>query len=161
MGHDTKYSVASVRLAAEEGDLGEWVADFLASPGSDNAPLAEMLSNPARSWVGPVQLPLDQLHRLAGPPEHPVLEPTAEEEWRPGVDDMEHKIEDGWEPPPVIVSYRDEQLVLEDGNHRVESIRRTGRTTAWAVVGFEEPEDQDRFEELVAHGGGFARRSSK
>lgn len=152
MAHDIDYSVESAREAAEAGDLGEWVADFLASPGSDNAPLADQLSHPARTWVGPVQLPLDQLHRLAGPADHPVLESTDEDDWRESVDDMEQKIEDGYEPPPVIVSYRDSQLVLEDGNHRIESIRRTGRATAWAVVNFEEVEDRDRFEELAARG---------
>jgi len=35
--------------------------------------------------------------------------------------------------------------VLEDGNHRVESIRQAGRRRTWAVVGFERPQERDRF----------------
>ena len=46
---------------------------------------------------------------------------------------------------PVIVSRNDDQLVLEDGNHRVEAIRRAGADEAWAIIGFESPEARDRF----------------
>lgn len=139
------YSVEAARRAAERGELGDWVAAFLSSPGSDNAPLAAKLSDPARWWLGPVQLPLDRLHRLAGPPDQPVLCPTDEEEWRDDVDEMKGLVEDGWEPPPVVASYRDGQLVLEDGNHRVESLRRAGARDAWAVIAFEREEDRERF----------------
>jgi hypothetical protein len=41
MSDDQDYSVESAREAAERDELGEWVARFLASPGSDNAELAE------------------------------------------------------------------------------------------------------------------------
>jgi hypothetical protein len=36
-------------------------------------------------------------------------------------------------------------LVLEDGNHRVEALRRAGSNQAWAVIGFVDPEERDRF----------------
>jgi hypothetical protein len=45
----------------------------------------------------------------------------------------------------VIVSHRGAQLVLEDGNHRVEALRRAGHDQAWAVVGFEDPGALERF----------------
>ena len=57
--HD--ISRAGARKAAAEGDLRTWVAEFLASPGSDNAALAESLSASHPWWIGPVELPLDQL----------------------------------------------------------------------------------------------------
>jgi hypothetical protein len=44
------------------------------------------------------------------------------------------------------VMYRNEQLVLEDGNHRVEGLRRAGEDQAWAVVGFEDPEARSDFD---------------
>jgi hypothetical protein len=68
-----------------------------------------------------------------------------EDYWRDDVEDMAARIEDRWEPPPVIVSHRDGQLVLEDGNHRVEGLRRAGKERAWAVIAFEDPEERDRF----------------
>jgi broad specificity phosphatase PhoE len=140
-----EYSVEAARDAAEHDELGTWVKRFLASPGSDNAPLAHRLSEPPRWWLGPVQVPVDQLNRLAGPPDAPVLCPMDEDDWRDDVDDMAELIEDEWEPPPVIVSYREGQLLLEDGNHRVEGVRRAGKDHVWAVIAFGDPAERDRF----------------
>lgn len=145
MTDDDRYSIDTARVAAARDGLGAWVAKFLASPGSDNAALGEELTNGPRWWLGPVQVPLKLLHRLAGPRGDAVLCPVDEEYWRDDVDDLEQKVRDGWEPPPVIVSYRDGQLVLEDGNHRVESVRRSGARHTWAVIGFDDPEERDRF----------------
>lgn len=145
MQHDDKTTVEAARAAAEHDELGAWVAQFLASPGSDNPELADQLAERLRWWTGPVELPIGQLNRLAGPPDHPVLEPVDDDFWRDDVDDLATRIADGWEPAPVIVTYRDDQLVLEDGNHRVEGLRRAGRERSWAVVGFEDAESRDRF----------------
>jgi hypothetical protein len=143
-----RYSVESARAADRRGDLADWVAQFLASPGSDNSVLAQQLTEELRWWIGPVPLPLHALHRLAGPAGDPVLCPVDEDYWDDRVDAMNERAEEGWEPPPVIVAYREGQLVLEDGNHRVESVRRAGRREAWAVVGFAGPEDRARFDEV-------------
>ena len=145
MANDDRYSIDAARIAAERDQLGAWVAEFLASPGSDNAALGEELTNRFRWWLGPVQVPLKRLHRLAGPRGDAVLCPVGDDYWRDDVDDLEQKVNDGWEPPPVIVSYRDTQLVLEDGNHRVEGVRRSGDHHTWAVIGFDDPEERDRF----------------
>jgi len=45
----------------------------------------------------------------------------------------------------VVVAYRDGQLVLEDGNHRVEGLRRNGERETWAIIGFADAEERDRF----------------
>lgn len=145
MSDDHEYSVEAARAAAERDELDAWVARFLASPGSDNTLLADNLSEPPRWWLGPVQLPVDQLHRLAGPPDAPVLCPVDEDYWSDDVEDMAERIEDRWEPPPVIVSHRDGQLVLEDGNHRVEGLRQAGKDHVWAVIAFEDPGERNRF----------------
>lgn len=148
---DDEYSVEAARHAAEADELGAWVTRFLASPGSDNALLAERLSQRLGRWIGPLRLPLGRIQRLAGPPDDPVLCPVDENYWDDRVDDMADRIDgDGWEPPPVIVSYRNGQLVLEDGNHRVESVRRVGREHVWAVVGFESDHDRAAFDAAAA-----------
>ena len=148
MSDGNEYTVQTARQAGERDELEEWVTRFLASPGSDNAALAEQLCEPRRWWLGPVELPIDQLHRLAGPADQPVLEVVEEDDWRDDVDDLAERIEEDedWEPPPSIVSFRKNgQLVLEDGNHRVEALRRTGEKCTWAIVCFEDPEERDRF----------------
>jgi hypothetical protein len=148
MSDDHDFSVEAARRAADRDELGAWVARFLASPGSDNAALAHQLAEPPRWWLGPVEVPTDRLHRLAGPPDDPVLCPVDEDYWRDDVDDMAERIEDdedGWEPPPVIVTHRDGRLMLEDGNHRVEGTRRAGRDRVWAIISFDDPAERDNF----------------
>lgn len=144
-----RFTVATARAAADHGELAGWVKRFLASPGSDNEVLAEMLSEHVQLWAGPVVVPISRLHRLAGPPDEPVLCPVDDDFWDDRVDEMAERIdEEGWEPAPVVVSCREGQLVLEDGNHRVESLRRAGRDEAWAVVGFRTEADRRAFEEV-------------
>ena len=145
MNDDGSYSLESARAASENGELGDWVAGFLASPGSDNAVLAQTLTEQVHSWIGPERLPIDELHRLAGPSGEPVLCPVEDDYWDDRVEAMADRAEDGWEPPPVIVVYRGDELALEDGNHRVESVRRAGQQEVWAIVGIEREEDRDRF----------------
>lgn len=140
-----EHSVDAARAAAESDRLDEWVGRFLASPGSDNAVLGDELTGGSHLWIGPVLLPLDQLNRLAGPPGAPVLEAVDEDYWRDDVEDLAKAIDDGLEPPPVIVTHQDGQLRLEDGNHRVEALRRAGAEHAWAIVGFTDAAERHRF----------------
>src|SRR3954454_3687105 len=140
MAAEHPYSLETARGAAERGRLGDWVAAFLASPGSDNEVLAAKLSEPRRHWLGPVPLPILRLHRFAGPPGHPVLRPTDEDEWRDDVEQMAELVDDGSELPPVIVTYRAGLLLVEDGNHRVEALRRAGARKAWVGVGLDAAE---------------------
>lgn len=143
---DHEFTVTGARAAAERNELGDWVRRFLSSPGSDNAELGAQLTSEERWWIGPIELPIESLHRLAGPADDPVLVAVDDDYWRDDVEDMAEKVaDDGWEPPPVVVMYRDDQLVLEDGNHRVEALRRGDADDAWAVVGFESSDERDRF----------------
>lgn len=142
-----EYTTDTARDAAGRDELGEWVAAFLASPGSDNAPLAEKLSDPPLHWLGPIEVPLDDLHRLAGPPGSPALQTVDDHEWRDDVDDLAADVEAGDEPAPVIATYEDDRLLLEDGNHRVEAMRRAGVERAWTVVGFADAATRTAFVE--------------
>lgn len=146
MADDEKHSVEAACAAAERDDLDAWVADFLASPGSDNEVLAQELTRRPRWWLGPVRVPTKRLNRLAGPPGEPVLCPVDDDEWRDDVDDLAEKVDEGWEPPPVIASYKDGELVLEDGNHRVEGLRRSGSHDVWTIIGFDSEADRQTYE---------------
>jgi hypothetical protein len=148
-----RFTVDDAREAARRDELDAWVTRFLSSPGSDNAPLAHKLTHPPRAWIGPVRLRIDQLNRLAGPPDHPVLVPVDDDDWRDDVDDLEEKVEEGWEPPPLVVTFRDDELHLEDGNHRAEGLRRAGDEGAWCVVSFESPDERDQFLERAGRLG--------
>ena len=84
------------------------------------------------------------MNRLAGPPGEPALSPLDEDDLET-VDEMQDSFEDGWEPPPLIATYRDGQLVLEDGNHRAEGLRRIGERDVWVLISFEDPAERDAF----------------
>jgi hypothetical protein len=144
MRTDRRYSLASAFEAARLDRLALWVGDFLASRGSDNAILAAALSTKRHWWLGPVRLPVDDLVRLAGP-EDDALVPIETEEWESDVDAMEESLEDGWEPPPLLVEHQDGKLLLQDGNHRYEALVRAGEQGAWALVYFTSPSARDDF----------------
>lgn len=138
-------SLAAAHAAAGDDRLHEWVVDFLASEGSDNEPLAAELALRELWWDGPLRLPLAELVPLAGPDEDAVLVPIDEDEWEGDIADMIVALEDGWEPPPLIVSQTEGRLFLEDGNHRHETLTRAGEAEGWAVVAFLSKAARDRF----------------
>jgi ParB-like nuclease domain len=139
------FSLASARAAAAEDRTAIWVGDFLASRGSDNAVLAAALAQKRHWWVGPIEVPLDKLERLAGPEDDDVLVPIDERDWEDDVDGMAASLEEGWEPPPLLAEYQDGRLLLQDGNHRFEALKRAGASTAWVLVFFDDPGSRDQF----------------
>lgn len=148
MSSDQRFTVADARRAADADDLGRFVADFLAASGSDNPLLGRKLADEVVSWTGPVRLPFDEIHRLAGPPDQPTLERLDAEDLDT-VESMRNSIDDGWEPAPLVVTYDDQldHLVLEDGNHRVEGLRRAGKDDYWSIVGFRSEAARDAYDE--------------
>ena len=159
MTDDAEFSLASARHAADEGRLAEWVVDFLASPGSSNSALAAAFAMSGARYVGPIRFALGRLTPMAGPIGDDVVVPVAEEVWESEVEAMEHSIEQGWHPPPLLVSHHDGKYYLEDGNHRYETLRRTGATYAWIILLFLDEAERDLF--LKEHGiwGDSAQRN--
>ena len=155
MTDDQKFSLASAQHAADEGRLAEWVVDFLASPGSSNSALAAAFAMSGATYVGPIRFALDRLTPMAGPVGDEVVVPVAEGVWESDVEAMEHSVEHGWHPPPLLVSHHDGKYFLEDGNHRYDTLRRMGATHAWIVLQFAGEVERDRY--LKEHGGGPLR----
>lgn len=147
-GH-RQFSLASAFAAAEDDRLALWVGDFLASRGSDNATLAAGLAQERTWWLGPLRIPLSELTQLAGPVDEDVLCTVEPEEWEDDVGAMEESIEQGWEPPPLLVEHRDGELLLQDGNHRYEALDRAGETHTWVLIWFTDEAERDRF--VVEH----------
>ncbi len=142
---DHAYSVDTARRASDAGRLAEWVTAFLSSPGSDNEELAAELALRGATFLGPVRLALDDLHPLAGPDDHDVEIPVPVREWDVEVDAMDESLARGWEPPPLLVSFRHGTFVLEDGNHRHDALRRAGVTQTWAIIAFWDESERAAF----------------
>jgi hypothetical protein len=143
------FDLAGARRAAAADETARWVGNFLASKGSDNAVLAAALAQERHWWLGPVELPIDALVRLAGP-EDDALVPIDEREWEADVRSMEASVESGWEPPPLLAEYQAGRVLLQDGNHRYEALAREGAATAWVLVYFDDRRERDRFAEDLA-----------
>jgi hypothetical protein len=141
-----RFDLTSARQAALEGRIAEWVGDFLASPGSDNATLAAALAQRPHSWIGPIEIPIDDLTRLAGP-EAAVECHIVRPDWEDDVESMADEIGDGWEPPPLLAEWstRDGALLLHDGNHRYEALVREGASRAWVIIWFDDTRERDLF----------------
>jgi len=145
--NDTKrFSLAGASAAADKSDeeIALWVGEFLASRGSDNAVLAAALSTEPHWWFGPVQLPVVDLERLAGPEDEALCD-VDPDEWQDDVDAMQESIDDGWEPPPLLAEWQDGRLLLQDGNHRYEALVRAGASHAWTLVYFPSLDERDDF----------------
>ncbi len=147
-----EFTVQSAQRAADAGKLATWVDDFLASDGSDNAVLGEQLREAYPIWFGPIDIRFDQLHRLAGPPDQPTLERLDDDDVET-VEAMEESIDDGWTPPPFVATWQEDHLVLEDGNHRVEGLRRSGHDRHPCIVGVTSDAERARAEAAIAEGG--------
>ena len=145
---DERFTIESARGAAEGDRLSEWVADFLASDGSDNAELGEQLHEEYPMWFGPVKVPFDRMHRLAGPPDQPTLERLDDEDIET-VESMEKSIDDGWTPPPFVATWQGDHIMLEDGNHRAEGVRRAGDDGYWCVIGVHTNDERRAAEALI------------
>ncbi len=139
-----QFSLASAVAAAKDDELALWVGEFLSSRGSDNAALAAGLAQRKHWWLGPLQVPVDDLVRLAGP-EDEALVPIDSEEWEGDIESMEESIESGWEPPPLLAEYQDGRLLLQDGNHRYEALVRSGEQDAWVLVWFDDESEWERY----------------
>jgi hypothetical protein len=138
------FSLASAFEAADNDRLALWVGDFLASRGSDNEVLAAALAQKRHSWLGPVRLRVADLVRIAGP-EDDVPVPIEPHEWEDDIETMEDSLEEGWQPPPLLVEYRDGDLLLQDGTHRCEALARAGEKEAWCLVMFADEDERNAF----------------
>ena len=139
------FSVEAARRAAIAGRLDAWVTEFLASPGSDNEALAAELAFHGVSFYGPVRVTLDELRPLAGPDDHDVTIRVPAKVWNEEVHSMDESLALGWQPPPLLISRREGEYVLEDGNHRHDALRRAGATHTWAVIAFWEESERIAF----------------
>ncbi len=139
-----RFDLDSARRAAARDQTAIWVGELLASPGSDNAILAAALAQAEHWWIGPVQVPVTDLARLAGPEDDALVEIDSDE-WEADVTAMTESVEDGWEPPPLLAELQAGRLLLQDGNHRYEALVREGAADAWVLIYCASPAERARY----------------
>ena len=120
------------------------MGEFLASDGSDNAVLAAALSQEPHWWFGPVQLPVVDLERLAGP-ERDALCDVDPDEWHEDVGAMQESIDDGWEPPPLLAEWQAAACCCRTATTATRRSFARATSHAWTLVYFPSLDERDRF----------------
>lgn len=126
------FTVEEAISFSKEGRIEEWVHLFLNSVG-DNVPFSEGLKLEKRYWTGPLLIKLDKLRRCCGP--EPEMEYfNAHEDWESEIGKFQGLIRNGWDMPPLIVQHEGNDLVVNDGNHRLEAMKREGIEKCWVII---------------------------
>lgn len=126
------FTVEEAMSFSKEERIEEWVHLFLNSVG-DNVPFSEGLKLEKRYWTGPLLIKLDKLKRCCGP--EPNMEYfNAPEQWECEISKFQQLIRNGWEMPPLIVQHDGNDLIVNDGNHRLEAMNREGIGECWVII---------------------------
>jgi len=133
------WTVEAAQIAAKNGQLRQWVIDFLDSPAGKNSKFAEDLrKNPSWVFDAPIKFPLQELTPISGQPEDNRL--FHDSHWDDNVSAMVEAIASGWCPPPLIVtSNLGIPNGISDGNHRWSALRETGHTEYWTIFYYPNP----------------------
>ena len=159
--HD--FTVRGALWCAEQGRLAAWVRAYLDAAGvfhgdlGENSDYHERLAawfeREERFWAGPLELPLRRLIRRFGPEEAmPWNEPR--ETWERRVTAIQNAFSNPSEMPPLIAHAVEAEpgeeggrftLLLNDGAHRHEALKRLGQTAFWVIVWFDSAAQQQAF----------------
>ncbi|WP_421995233.1 class I SAM-dependent methyltransferase [Roseococcus sp.] len=150
---ESEFSLRRVRRDVDEGgaSIHELTLRFLTGPKGSNPKLGEYLARNAQTWVGPVEIDIENIETIAGPGKQ-YHEP--EDKWESRVGRILGRFDDLELLPPLIAGVKDDMegreershtLKLVDGAHRLEAIRRKGHKTAWIFVFFSDFESKSDF----------------
>lgn len=83
--------------------------------------------------LGPLFIELDKLKRCCGPePEIQFVVPA--DGWENHISYFQSLIRNGWNMPPLIAYNEGNYLLVNDGNHRLEAMRREGIEKCWVII---------------------------
>lgn len=130
--------------AASEGKIHQWVLDFLRT-GGGNASLANKLEANAIHHFGPIDYPLKNLTNIIGPNKtFKYVEDQEKLDFR--VSQLILAINNGWRPPPLIVSNLwEDELEIADGGHRQRALLKLGVNIYPTVFYFKDSRSRDAF----------------
>jgi len=119
------WTMGSALEYARAGRIENWVHEFLRQDGNNKA-LSEGLKLCPRHYLGPIQFDIGKLSRCAGP-EPGMKYRGSVSSFESRVRNIQDAIAAGFDLPPLIVNYSGGRLELNDGNHRLEALNRSGR----------------------------------
>lgn len=128
-----KYgTLTQAKLYQDNGKIEEWLQLFLRNDGK-NIALADGLLLEKREYLGLVKLNMSCFKDIKeGAPEYLSVEnDIAYFFWI--VENMKNSRGE-WDVPPLIVEYREDKFIVNDGRHRLEMYRQLGVEVVDAVL---------------------------
>lgn len=142
----------NAKLCAQNGKLEDWVHAYLLSEDGHNKPFSDGLKLFERTYLGPMEMPIDLFERISGPEEHLPYRIHAGW-WEECIERLQEAIKNGADLPPMIIHYyipegeTEGKFELNDGNHRWEACKRLGIETADAIIWITEKHECEQFME--------------
>jgi len=137
------FSAAEALDFAKRGLLESWIHEFLTTSGK-NEKLSTGLKKQKRFFIGPKKIYLNSMRRVCGP-EKGMKFRESQERWEKRVKRILSGLKRNWEMPPFIVMCKRGKLLIADGNHRYEALRRRGFKKYWTIIW------HDSLKEVVRH----------
>jgi hypothetical protein len=134
--------------ASSEGKIEEWIHSFLYTSGR-NVVLSDGLKKDNRYWVGPLEIDLSLLTRIQGPTDE-ANKNEIEEKWSNRVSPMITDLSAGWQPAPLIAEYKEENLIIRDGGHRLYALKKAGYLKYWVIIWANSEEEYVKVQKIVS-----------
>lgn len=143
-----KYgTLTQAKLYRDNGKIEEWLQLFLRNDGK-NIALADGLLLEKREYLGLLKLNMSCFKDIKeGAPEYLSAEnDIAYFFWI--VENMKNSRKD-WDVPPLIVEYREDKFIVNDGRHRLEMYRQLGVEVVDAVLWTTGEENKKKLLEVI------------
>ncbi len=136
-------TLSSARAYAHAGKLDAWIHLYLNSNGR-NIPFSDGLKLFERSYIGPMEMPIDLFDRCTGPEDNMKFRIDAK--WFAlHVKELEKAIQENPDMPPLISHYVEHGFEMNDGNHRLQAYKNLGFESINVIIWITEIEEYDEF----------------
>jgi hypothetical protein len=141
------YNLNGAMLAAENGEIHEWVLSFLRSSGN-NLKLARKLEEKGQYYMGPISYPIDKVINIIGNDDTFKFQEDIDT-LKSRTLSMVESMKKGWQPPPLIVTdIWEDELEIADGGHRQRAIIEFGLKEYPMIFYFKNKETMGGFMDL-------------
>ena len=125
------YTLNSALRAKEEGNLHQWVLDYLNSEGNSKK-LGKILKEEKHIWSDLINYPLDKLERVMGFEEGMIFQEDRDI-WEKRVLYFTNCLKKGETFAPLISADYWRGIHLADGAHRFEALKKSGFNKYWTI----------------------------
>ena len=118
-------------LALKHGNLGKWLLELLKRTEPKNIDLIKLITKKGKELKGPELMPLKEFKRTFGP-EQNMLYRESHSEFEKRVAQIYKALRAGFKPAPLLIEKSPQGLLVLDGNHTLEALRRNHKEY-WAI----------------------------